>query len=101
MMMPCRFKDRQRIESDKHYEVRTENNLCILQINGTDYDDSGAYMCRAVNDAGSSTTEARVRVQSELHFCVSSEFVFALSFTPLHIFPTPHSPPLLHFGFWT
>jgi hypothetical protein len=60
-----RYKDRQRIESDKHYEVRCENNLCLLLINTTDYDDTGAYMCRAVNDAGSATTEARVRVQSE------------------------------------
>ena len=70
VMMPFRYKDRQRIESDKHYVVLCEDNLCILQINGTDYDDSGAYMCRAVNDAGSTTTEARVRVQSELHFSV-------------------------------
>ncbi|XP_025104057.1 titin homolog isoform X1 [Pomacea canaliculata] len=58
------YKDRKRIQSDKHYDIRTENNLCTLQINNVDYDDSGSYMCRAVNDAGSSSTEARIRVQS-------------------------------------
>ena len=94
MMMPCRFKDRQRIESDKHYEVRTENNLCILQINGTDYDDSGAYMCRAVNDAGSSTTEARVRVQSELHFCDVEWICFCSFFHSFAYLPHPIPTPL-------
>ncbi|KAL8593184.1 hypothetical protein ACOMHN_009839 [Nucella lapillus] len=58
------YKDRRRIESDQHYAVRCDNNLCMLVISSADYDDTGAYMCLAVNDAGSASTEARIRVQS-------------------------------------
>lgn len=37
----------------------------MLKINGAEYEDSGAYLCRAINDAGAIATEARIRVQSE------------------------------------
>ena len=39
--------------------------MCVLTIQDAFTDDEGHYMCRALNEAGSADTEARLKVQSK------------------------------------
>lgn len=67
LVCSLRYKDRLRIDSDAHYKIRSyEDSTATLVIEGVNVEDAGAYMCVAENDAGSTSSEARIRVQSKL-----------------------------------
>ncbi|KAH9498297.1 hypothetical protein Btru_006474 [Bulinus truncatus] len=58
------YKDRLRIDSDAHYKIRSyEDGTATLVIEGVDLEDAGSYMCVAENDAGSASSEGKIRVQ--------------------------------------
>ncbi|KAH9498301.1 hypothetical protein Btru_006486 [Bulinus truncatus] len=58
------YKDRLRIDSDAHYKIRSyEDGTATLVIEGVDVEDAGSYMCVAENDAGSASSEGKIRVQ--------------------------------------
>ena len=62
-----RYKDRLTIDSDAHYKICSyEDGTATLVIEGADVEDAGSYMCVAENDAGSASSEGKIRVQSEL-----------------------------------
>ena len=60
------YKERRPLYSGRHFKVTTEGDLHVLIISDTYHQDTGRYMCRAVNIVGATTTEAIVRVQSKL-----------------------------------
>ncbi|CAG2187953.1 Myosin light chain kinase, smooth muscle,Myosin light chain kinase family member 4,Death-associated protein kinase 2,Myosin light chain kinase 3,Death-associated protein kinase 1,Death-associated protein kinase 3,Myosin light chain kinase 2, skeletal/cardiac muscle [Mytilus edulis] len=57
------YKERRQLFSGRHFTVSTEGDLHVLTISDTYHQDTGRYMCRAVNVVGASTTEAILRVQ--------------------------------------
>ncbi|KAK6166181.1 hypothetical protein SNE40_022939 [Patella caerulea] len=58
------YKDRKRIDSDRRCRIRMEEDgFCVMSIQEAMLDDSGAYMCRAINEAGTASTEATIRIQ--------------------------------------
>ncbi|KAK0067332.1 titin-like isoform X1, partial [Biomphalaria pfeifferi] len=58
------YKDRLRINSDAHYKIRSyDDGTATLVIEGADVEDAGSYMCVAENDAGSVSSEGKIRVQ--------------------------------------
>lgn len=59
------YKERRQLFSGRHFTVSTEGDLHVLTISDTYHQDTGRYMCRAVNVVGASTTEAILRVQSK------------------------------------
>ena len=62
----CRYKDRKLIRSGRHYNITYEDRMCVLTLQDAFPEDEGHYMCRALNEAGSVTTESRLKVQSKL-----------------------------------
>ncbi|XP_069108405.1 myosin light chain kinase, smooth muscle-like isoform X3 [Argopecten irradians] len=68
------YKDRKLIRSGRHYAISKEGSTCILTIHEAFPEDTGKYMCRAVNTVSSTTTEAQLRVQKAEG--EESEFLF-------------------------
>jgi len=62
-----RYKDRRLIQPGRHYTVSYEEGLCVLRLREVYTSDEGHYMCKAENKAGSTSTEAKVKVQGQLH----------------------------------
>ena len=60
-----RYKDRKLLYSGRHYGITVDEDVHTLTIHDAFPDDTGRYMCRAVNVVGSTTTEAYVKVQSK------------------------------------
>lgn len=57
------YKDRKLIKSGRHYKMTRDGSKCTLTIQEAFLEDSGNYMCRAINVISSVTTEAELRVQ--------------------------------------
>ncbi|ESO99755.1 hypothetical protein LOTGIDRAFT_173543 [Lottia gigantea] len=58
------YKDRKRIDSDRRCRMKMEDDgFCVLSIQEAMIDDSGSFMCRAINEAGTASTEAIIRIQ--------------------------------------
>ena len=68
-----RYKDRKLLYSGRHYGITVDEDVHTLTIHDAFPDDTGRYMCRAVNVVGSTTTEAYVKVQSK-YTLLSLEF---------------------------
>lgn len=60
-----RYKDRKLLYPGRHYRITMDEDVHTLTIHDAFQDDTGRYMCRAVNVVGSTTTEAYVKVQSK------------------------------------
>uniref|UniRef100_A0A0B7BSV9 Uncharacterized protein n=1 Tax=Arion vulgaris TaxID=1028688 RepID=A0A0B7BSV9_9EUPU len=57
------FKDHKRIDTDAHFKIRSyEDGTNTVVIESADVEDTGSYMCVAENDAGSVSTETKIRV---------------------------------------
>jgi len=59
------YKDRKLVRSGRHYAISKEGATCVLTIQEAFPEDTGKYMCRAVNTISSATTEAHLKVQSK------------------------------------
>jgi hypothetical protein len=46
------YKERRPLYSGRHFKVTTEGDLHVLIISDTYHQDTGRYMCRAVNIVG-------------------------------------------------
>ena len=58
-----RFKDRKEIQAGDHYRIRQEDDVtCSLTIMEAFPDDAGAYMAQLTNAAGTSSSEALLKV---------------------------------------
>ncbi|KAK3083179.1 hypothetical protein FSP39_015849 [Pinctada imbricata] len=59
------YKDRKLIRSGRHYRITSDEDHSTLTIHDSYTNDTGRYMCRAVNMVGSTTTESHVKIQSK------------------------------------
>lgn len=56
------------IKSSRDFQITSENNKSTLMICEAFADDSGAYTCKAQNEAGTATTTATLTIESKLIF---------------------------------
>lgn len=57
------FHDGQKLTSGQKHQITFSDNVCTLQIASLNLSDTGAYVCKAANVAGSNETRAVLTVQ--------------------------------------
>lgn len=57
------FHDGHKLTSGQKHQITFSDNVCTLQIASLNLSDTGAYVCKAANVAGSNETRAVLTVQ--------------------------------------
>lgn len=63
------YKDGSEIYSSDYYDISFKNNVALLCIKKSQSSDSGAYTCKATNEAGSATCQTTVKISGTV--CVA------------------------------
>lgn len=56
------YKDSKEIFSSDYYDISFKSNVSVLCIKKSQSSDSGAYTCKATNEAGSASCQATVNI---------------------------------------
>ena len=64
-------KDGRELSDGDHYSITYSHGVCSLEVVFSRPEDSGRYMCRAVNTLGEHETSCKVEVEGQL--AVSSQ----------------------------
>ncbi|GIY77540.1 titin [Caerostris extrusa] len=78
------FKKRS-IKSSRDFQITSENNKSVLMVCEAFADDTGAYTCKAQNEAGTATTTATLTIESPPEDEVTEAPKFKTQLTPVKV----------------